>query len=229
MATALKPIGKVVQLDVLKSYKLSTGESIMENFKSRIFIVLSIFLLFGIENASAQFEQKLTLQASGGFVGAFSPDPFTDIFEIGFSLDAGTQYNFSRSVSMVVMAKYATYFHSPDEEFSLESAKFNLLGISLCPKFRFFTRSKVNPYVFGGASINYINISFSLDGTETRKKTEPTSIGFIGGLGFDFRINDNIAVFWQGGVNRVDFDVVWIDSFYQQLGININMFKAKSL
>ncbi len=201
----------------------------MKKFKSRIFIILSIYLLFGSENASAQFEQKLTLQASGGFVGAFSPDPFTDIFEFGFSVDAGAQYNFSRSFSMVVMAKYATYFHSPDEDYSLESAKFNLLGISLCPKFRFFTRSKVNPYIFGGASINYINITFSLDGSETRKKTEPTSIGFIGGLGLDFRVNDNVAFFWQAGVNRVDFDVVWIDSFYQQLGVNINMFKAKSL
>lgn len=185
--------------------------------------------ILSLSNANAQFEQKFTLQASGGFVAAFSPESFTDIFEVGFSFDAGAQYNFNRSTSIVAMAKYSTYLFIPDEDYSLETAKFNLLGISLCPKVRFFSRSKINPYIFGGASINYISISFSLDGSETRKKEEPTSIGFIGGVGVDFRINDNISLFYQGGLSRVDFDIVWIDSFFQQVGVNINMFKARTL
>jgi opacity protein-like surface antigen len=207
-------------------------KQIPENMK-RIILKITIatltFIALCSGNANAQFEQKFTLQASGGFVGAFSPESFTDIFQIGFSFDAGAQYNFNRSISMVAMAKYSTYLFIPDEDYSLETAKFNQLGISLCPKVRLFTQKKVNPYIFGGASINYISISFSLDGTETRKKEEPTSIGFIGGLGVDFRVNDNLSVFYQGGVNRVDFDIVWIDSFFQQVGVNINMFKSKSL
>jgi opacity protein-like surface antigen len=198
--------------------------------KSVLKLTIIVALFFVITtNVSAQFEQKLTLQGSGGLVLGLTPESFVDIFNVGFSVDAGVQYNFSRSFSLVTMAKYATYFFIPDDEFSLETAKFNQLGISFCPKLRFFPRSKVNPYLFGGASVNHITISFSMEGEETRSKEEPISFGAIAGFGLDFRINDNVALFWQLGLNRVDFDVVYIDSFFQQLGLNINMFKSRSL
>ncbi|MDX9847871.1 MAG: outer membrane beta-barrel protein [Tenuifilaceae bacterium] len=191
---------------------------------------LLVVLFFAVTtNSSAQFEQKLTLQGSGGLVLGLAPESFVDIFNVGFSVDAGVQYNFSRTFSVVAMAKYATYFFTPEDEFSLETAKFNQLGISVCPKIRFFPRSRVNPYLFGGASINHIVISFSMEGEETRSKDEPISLGAIAGAGIDFRINDNIALFWQLGLNRVDFDVVYIDAFFQQVGLNINLFKSKSL
>lgn len=192
-------------------------------------IIVSALLLLCSVDGKAQFEQKLTFQASGGFVAAIGPESFTDIFTTGFSIDAGAQYNFSRSTSIVAMAKYSTYFFFPDDEFNLESAKYNMLGLSLCPKFRFFTRSKVNPYLFAGASINYISISFSIDGSETRSSKTPTSIGIIGGLGVDFRINDNFALFYQAGYNWVDLDLVRIESVFQQVGVNISLFKSKSL
>ena len=192
-------------------------------------IILSALLSLAGAQAKAQFEQKLTLQASGGLVVPLAPESFTDIFDLGFSVDAGIQYNFSRSVSLVVMAKYATYFFVPDDGFGLETAKFTQLGISLCPKFRFFPRSRVNPYLYGGASVNYIGISFSMEGEETRSKEEPVSVGAVAGLGLDIRLNDNVALFWQLGLNRVDFDVVYIDSFFQQVGLNINLFKSKTL
>lgn len=182
-----------------------------------------------ISTVKAQFEQKFTLQTSAGFVAAIAPDSFTDIFNVGFSLDAGAQYNFNRTFSLVAMTKYSTFIFIPEDEFSLEAAKFNLLGISLCPKIRFFSSRKVNPYIFGGASVNYINIAFNVDGNETRTSKSPTSFGAIAGIGVDFRVSDNIAIFYQGGLNRVDMELVIIDSFYQQLGININMFKARTL
>ncbi len=201
----------------------------MKNSTIKHFLLPFAVALFSISTASAQFEQKLTLQTSAGFVGAIAPDSFTDIFTTGFSIDVGAQYNFNRTFSLVTMAKYSTFFFIPEDEFSLETAKFNLLGISLCPKIRFFSSSKVNPYIFGGASINYISIAFSVDGDETRSSKSPTSLGAIAGLGVDFRVSDNIAIFYQGGLNRVDMEMVIIDSFYQQLGVNINMFKSKSL
>ncbi len=198
--------------------------------KQTIKLTLAIFIfLIGTANAKAQFEQKLTLQTSAGFVAAFAPESFVNIFDTGLSVDAGVQYNFNRTFSMVAMAKYAMFFFIPEDEFSLETAKFNQLGFSLCPKVRFFPLSKVNPYIFGGLSLNYINIEFSIDGNETRTAKSPTNFGAISGLGVDFRLNDNIAIFYQGGVNWIDMDVVIINSFYQQLGVNINMFKAKTL
>jgi len=192
-------------------------------------IVPAALLFVTGQSTFAQFEQKFTLQTSGGMVMALSPDVFTEIFEFGFSIDAGAQYNFSRKFSIVGMAKYATFIFMPDELFHLEKATYNMLGVSLCPKVRFFTRSRLNPYLYGGLSMNYIGIKFSLDGIETRSKKEPVCFGALGGLGIDYRLNDNIALFWQGGVNRVDYDVIYIDGFFQQIGVNINMFKAKSL
>ncbi len=201
----------------------------MRNRISKLIVVILALIMLCALEGKAQFEQKLTFQASGGFVAAIGPESFTDIFNTGFSVDAGAQYNFNRSISLVTMAKYATYFFFPDDEFNLESAKYNMLGLSLCPKFRFFTRSKVNPYLFAGASINYINISFSVDGSETRSSKTPTSIGIVGGLGVDFRINDNLALFYQAGYNWVDLDLTRIESVFQQVGVNISLFKSKSL
>lgn len=199
--------------------------------KKRIikYAILAVLFFGAGRFAHAQFEQKITLQTSGGMVMALSPSYFYEIFEMGFSLDAGAQYNFNRRFSIVGMAKYATYLFMPDEMFNLEAATNTMLGISLAPKVRFFSRSKVNPYLFAGLNVNYIGVKFSVDGTETRSKNEPVCFGAMGGLGVDFRLNDNVALFWQGGLNRVDFDVIYIDSFFTQLGVNINMFKARSL
>jgi opacity protein-like surface antigen len=192
--------------------------------KSILLLLLNVTIVSKV--AIAQYEQKLTFQAAGGFVHTISPDFFRQVFENGFSLDAGAQYNFSRSTSLVVLGKYSKFFAS--DNFLLQSADYNLIGISLCPKLRFFSSSKINPYILGGASINYYSYSYSFGGNE---QTTPwaTKFGFIGGAGIDLRINDNFAIFCQAGINGVGLSDEFLIALFTQVGINISFLKSKSL
>ena len=195
------------------------------------FSIIIIMLAIGCSGKlSAQFEQKITLQASAGMTIAQGPESLLDIFHnLGYSIDAGIQYNFSRRTAIVAMAKYSTFLDMPDPHAILDELHFNLLGINLCPKLRFLPHRRFNPYIYGGASVNYISITHGFAGEEPVTSTSPVSIGLIAGAGADLRLNDNIALFTQGGFNNVDQGKVWIDSFFFQLGVNINMFKARTL
>ncbi|MDX9848275.1 MAG: outer membrane beta-barrel protein [Tenuifilaceae bacterium] len=197
--------------------------------KSVVFSALAIVLVLFLSNNKlfAQFEQKFTLQLSGGYVQSLSPDFFTSVFENGFSFDAGAQYNFSRSLSFVVLAKYAKFLSDFESLSGVSEIKYNQIGLSLCPKYRFIPSSKVNPYMYGGFSLNYI--SFNLIGLPGYTQTSPASFGFTGGLGIDFRVSDNFALFVQGGYNAFSSKRDWISSVYTQIGANISMFKSKSL
>lgn len=191
----------------------------------RIFSALLLVILFNY-GLFAQFEQKFTLQMAGGYVRALRPENFTNVFQNGFSVDAGAQYNFNRTTSLVVLVKYSKYFASDNTFLGALDAKFNLLGISLCPKYRFNSGSKVNPYVFGGASINYV--SYTLGGGISSSDS-PASFGITGGLGIDIGITDNFALFLQGGANTIKPQGDWLSAIYAQAGINISLFKSRSL
>jgi opacity protein-like surface antigen len=193
---------------------------------NRVFLSILISVLaISIFNheASAQFEQKFTFQAAGGYVKALEPDWFSDIFEDGFSLDAGAQYNFNRSTSMVMLVKYSKFF-AVSGIANLSSVNYNLLGISLCPKLRMLPRYRINPYLFAGGSINYIKLVIPSIAMPTK-----VHIGFTGGIGVDIRVSDNFALFWQGGFNGIDQNDDLMTAIYSQAGINISLFKAKSL
>lgn len=192
--------------------------------KTALLLVLNVIIASNL--AIAQFEQKFTLQFAGGYVKSISPEYFTEVFEDGFSVDAGAQYNFSRSTSLVVLVKYSKYFANEDTFLGGLEAYYNLLGISLCPKFRFNPDKRVNPYIFGGVSINYV--SFTLGGTSFQNDS-PASFGVTGGIGLDFRITDNFALFWQAGANTIKPQRDWFSAFYTQVGINISILKSKSL
>ncbi len=201
----------------------------MKNIK-HIIIICILISIIGKSNLYSQFEQKLTMQLSAGyFTSTLSDDTFHNLFKRGLSFDVGVQYNFSRTLSVVALAKYSPYFHKPTSEMSLEYAKFNLLGVNFCPKLRFLPHKKFNPYLFAGAGLNYINIIVAFRGEEPRQTKAPICFSLVGGIGFDVTIGDNFALFWHCGINRVDYDIVFIDSFFNQFGININMFKSKTL
>lgn len=198
----------------------------MKQFFFPLLLFIGINLLV-FNPASAQYEQKFTMQIAGGYVRALSPESFTKVFENGFSVDAGAQYNFSRTTSLVVLVKYSKYFANDNTILGALDAKFNLLGISFCPKYRFSPTSKVNPYVFGGVSLNYV--SYSITGGYTSNNTSPASFGVTGGIGVDFGISDNLAFFWQAGANTIKPKGDWLSAIYAQAGFNISLFKSKSL
>ena len=195
----------------------------MKTIKPTLLAVLTaILLLLNNTDAEAQFEQKVTLQAAGGYVEAIAPEMFKIIFHNGFSFDAGTQYNFSRTTSLLVHMKYSTFVsHVP----SHPDANYNLVGISLCPKFRFLPHAGVNPYIYGGGTFNYYRIIHA-DNLIMDWKTQ---FGFTGGLGADIPLTDNFAIFFQGGINGVNHPEEMLMHWYTQLGINISIFKSRTL
>jgi outer membrane protein W len=216
-------------------------------FTTSLLILLTLFSLTKV--VKAQFEQKFTFQASAGYVQTVSPDWFAEELPYGGSFDAGMQYNFSRKLSVAVLVKYTRLSNTEEWFDDFNGVNYNYvyglghLGISLCPKYRFFTRSRINPYVFAGISLNYIHYWEEQTEPEqnTWKHTFPTSFGYTGGLGIDIRLNDNMALFLQGGlywfvlIDEYDegYDTVTLgeilNTFSVQLGININLFKSKSL
>ena len=195
----------------------------------KITLLSSLLLFVSTMHSKAQFEQKFSLQLSGGYVHAISPEHFTRVFSDGFSFDGGAQYNFNQSLSMVVLIKYATFLSKTNFGGQRElNMKYNQLGISLCPKYRFLPSSRINPYVFGGFSLNYITYNLSSQ-YFTDNRTSPVAFGVTGGVGADFRLTDNVALFLQAGLSTVKSKGDWIGSVYTQVGLNISMFKSKSL
>ncbi|HOP03536.1 MAG TPA: outer membrane beta-barrel protein [Tenuifilaceae bacterium] len=221
----------------------------MKLLKTQLVILMLFCICFVFLNnkAYAQFEQKITLQGSLGYVSAINPSWFSEHYPSGASIDLGIQYNFSRSFSVAVLAQYGNFWGLYNEEdepdhYMEEMADYYQLGINLAPKFRFLPGKRFNPYVLGGANISFISfdytyyyIDYETNEIEDVYEEEviPVTFGFMGGVGFDYRLTDNFSLFLQSGVNTVwdnDEDYPeFLTSFYTQVGVNISLFKSKSL
>lgn len=173
-------------------------------------IALILFLVAGISLAStvvvqAQFEQKLTIQGSAGFLN----EP--NYGYMGISVDAGILYNFNRRSSLITNVRV---FLMGDE--------FNAL-MGLGYKFNILPSKKLNPYVFFEGTINYyLALDFSYQGY---------AFGAYPGVGLDYRITDNIGIFAQGGMNYIldiPNDLVF-NIQYMQMGVRLNFLKSKDL
>lgn len=192
-------------------------------------VIIFLILSFCSRNTYAQFEQKFTIQASGGVVKPLGD--IGDVFSSGLSLDAGAQYNYNRSLALVGLIKFVILY--PQDETDDES-ELGSIGISICPKYRFFPNSKINPYVFGGVGLFLTRYSYwDSDISEWIDEPFPASFGYTAGVGVDVSLNDNIALFIQNGYSSSilkdeDFEVNF-NSLYFQIGINISFLKSKSL
>lgn len=188
-------------------------------------LIIALLFMTVTLATKAQFEQKVTMQLSTGY--SILQGDLSDFFSNGITLDGGLQYNFNRNFSLVALIKYGTYFINNDVYADMEG-KYNNLGISICPKYKFFNNSQFTPYVFGGININYIKFSYDFAGQNIETK-EPLCFGYLGGMGAELKINDNISLFSQLGYSQIKPKGADINSIFIQLGININMFKSKSL
>jgi hypothetical protein len=197
----------------------------MKNKKLFLFIAI-IFMVMFSNNSFGQFEQKFTIQASGGLVKPLGV--IGDSLSAGLSLDAGVQYNYSRSLAFVGLIKFVILYPQVENA----NSELGSIGISICPKYRFFPDSKVNPFVLGGVGLFFTKYSV-FDSGEWIDYKFPTSFGYTVGAGVDVSINDNIALFFQSGYSSSilkdkDF-IVNFNSLYFQVGINFSFLKSKSL
>jgi opacity protein-like surface antigen len=201
--------------------------------KMLLTFVLTISVLF----SNAQFQQKFTAQASLGY--SKPSGKLADNFSGGLTFDCGLQYNFSRSFSIAALLKYATFFYEAPESMAMESpeGKYNNFGISLCPKIKFLPNKKLHPYILAGGSLNFIKYTISFYNEEMTWES-PACFGYTGGMGLEYDITENFTLFIHSGYNNVNFKsdddgAVQREenhsSMFFQAGININLFKSKTL
>lgn len=198
------------------------------------FILYISFCLLSV-GAFAQFDNKITAQFSIGGSVLTGPAGFTDYFDAGMSFDGGLQYNFNRNFSLVGLVKYATLWSAEYYEDYLIVAGLDNLGISLAPKYKFRAGKKLQPYVLGGVSLNYITYSIAVPDLDfSDSETFPTALGYIGAAGLEYVLSNNLSLFTQVGTNGVLFDdgalgYDNLSTIFVQFGLNLNLFKSKSL
>lgn len=197
------------------------------------FLISSLMIFVFVTTASAQFEQKVTLQVSWSYHHPLGEKAFTEVFGNGFSMDAGIQYNMSRSFSLAALLKYTTFKANVGPV--IKEGSFKNIGISLCPKIKFLPSKKINPYIFAGGSMSKLGLSFmTILGTESTYDP-PIAFGYTGGAGIDLKISDRFGIFIQGGYNAITFtdknsdSKMKINSVYGEAGFHFSFLKSKSL
>jgi opacity protein-like surface antigen len=200
------------------------------------FILYISFCLLSV-GAFAQFDNKITAQFSIGGSGLTGPTEIVDYYEGGFSIDGGLQYNFNRNFGLVAMAKYVTFFQSslygPDVTSYIDN-----FGVSICPKYKFRAGKKLQPYVLGGANFSFVSVFIS-DKSDpadpyTYYEEIPIALGYTAALGVEYGLSNNVSLFTQMGTNGIFIDdgaasYVNLSSIFFQFGLNLNLFKSKSL
>jgi opacity protein-like surface antigen len=171
------------------------------------------------------------------------------MFSPGFMFNAGLQYNFSRKFSIVGLLMAGSYYYNDDEIYynyliegpflhpnlqvnKLQKVNYYNLGIGVSAKYKFFHTRKFRPYLLYGMSVCYI------DGTVLFERMEAwgyqlTMLGLNAAIGLEYDVSDNVTLFLQPGFNKVlpreDDGQMPTESVYALFGVNLNMFKSKSL
>ncbi len=174
-------------------------------------------------NVQAQFEQKLTLQFSAGSASLLNMEEY---FSSGAMLNAGIQYNFSRRFGMTALVMYGMHFTNPD---IIGDATFINMGLGLSAKYKFFHTRRVNPYLLFGFSACFLRLDIPEWDESIR---EPVAPGIITAMGLEFNLSENFALFLQLGYNEsfpVNETGFGLGETYALLGINLNVFKSRTL
>lgn len=188
-------------------------------------VLYSIFLLLFISNTSkvySQFEQKITINASGSLT---YPDMLEDYssYANGLGIDGGIQFNLNRTFSFYGSARFYYMFGASE----YDEAYYDNLAFGGGFKLNILPTKKINPYLFAEANINFIWLEEYLWSSDYWDSDFGTSIGGLGGLGIDFKLNDNLSIFIQSGA----YYTLWdgrVNS-YSQVGVRINMLKSKTI
>jgi opacity protein-like surface antigen len=160
---------------------------------------IAVFLLLCIPLSSrAQFERKISLNLSGGVFKTFGDKAYPDTddknpekneiaylmpnFEIGYSLQGGLQYNFSRQLSIELNIGYMhsafwwydvydeydnpcsylgfTYTESGEEETESNFLMLNNLHFGLASRYYFLPANKFNPYALVEVNLNILDSEY---------------------------------------------------------------------
>lgn len=201
---------------------------LMKTFYKTSIVLIGLLFLFSIRS-NAQFEQKVTMQLSAGTSIIVSNYLNEDFFGPGLMFNGGLQYNFNRQFSLIGLAMYGQYTPSKDINVlgGLDVTYFNL-GVGLSGKYKFMPSSKFRPYLLLGISACFVSLKVGNLSFE-----QPVLPGLVTGLGAEIDLNDNLTLFGQSGFNKIlpkpNDGLSPTESVYFLLGLNINMFKSKTL
>lgn len=192
--------------------------------KTKLHALIFLAILFLSIQVQAQFEQKLTVNAA---VSLTYPDMMSDItsFGMGYGLEGGLMFNLNRSVSVFGSTRFYYMFGGSDAE----DAYYDNLSIGGGLKFNLLPSKRLNPYILGEANVNMIWLEEYIHDISGGYYDGDfgTSIGGYGGLGLDFKLNENFSVFGQSAV----FYTLWDGrtNLYSLIGLRINMIKSKTI
>lgn len=207
---------------------------LFKNSNSKVVLTI-LFLAIAINAANAQFEQKLTINASGAVAIPDITNEYTS-YGIGIGAEGGLQYNFNRHFSAI--SNVRMFYHFGTEEHP--NAYFQNIGIGAGIKANLLPSKKINPYVYAEASANMLWVEDYIPYDEPfidpitgdyvfeyALEESAFGIGGLGGAGIDFSINDNLAIFIQSGA----YYLYWNTSIniFNQAGVRINLIKSKTL
>ena len=136
----------------------------MKNIKRLLIFALGVFFLLSSDKAFAQFDKKVSLNASVGYVKPFSSKGKIDIednpnffpnFRYGTQFNGAVQYNYTPKLSFLLNVGFTSMlgFKNPVTGNKDKSA-FYIVGIGPEVKYHFFPSKKINPYVMGAININ---------------------------------------------------------------------------
>jgi hypothetical protein len=187
-----------------------------------LFYLLLFCFIFTFSSVWGQFEQKITINASATMSYPDMLEEYSS-FGNGYGIDGGLQFNISRRISFYGSARFYYMFAASD----YEDAYYDNVAFAGGLKLNILPTKKLNPYIFAEANINFIWLEEYLYGADTYDSDFGTSIGGLGGLGLDFKLNDNLALFVQSG----PYYTFWDNriNLYSQLGVRINLLKSKTI
>lgn len=207
--------------------------------KSSLFKGLIVIALLALPQLTkAQFEQKLTLNASGA---GLVPDILSEnsIFDIGMGLDGGIQFNANKHFSLMANARYYFAYGFQDYETNMDNIAF---GVGL--KLNMLPNRAINPYLFVEGNVNFIwgmgwypypepiIDEFGIWENGFYSESYYTGVGGLGGLGFDINFGKNFGLFIQGGgyyLMPLSDEETESLNVYGQFGIRINLIKSKRI
>ncbi len=188
----------------------------------------------------AQYERKLSLPFSLGPTFLVSDHLFDPgVYDAGgVQLNFMLQHNLSRKFSVVwglLTDVYLSRYNFYKNSYELQNG-FMYVGLSVAGKYKFLAHRKTRPYVVGGISggpaISF-KPDFSFHDYLDFEKLLIVPPRLLTGLGFEWDRSETITYFVQLGINQQivkgNSALPTSTAGYAILGVNINMFKSKSL
>lgn len=205
----------------------------------RLYYGISFFILVLTIPAQAQYERKVTLPISLGSSFLVSDHLFNSgVYDAGgIQFNFMLQHNLNRKFSIVwgLMGDfYFSRYNFSKKRYELKG-DYAYMGLTLVGKYKFLSHQKIRPYVLGGLlmgpSIRFDSL-LDLDDLDI-EKVKFESPRLLAGVGLELDQSEAITYFLQLDLHRQTFQSKTIlptrSAVGFVLGMNINMFKSKSL